>query len=79
MTESAPAGTSAPVMIRTQEPADTRSGDAGPAATSPVTGSTTGASSLAETTTTGTVGCSSVKRIQSRSFLGRSRQGLSTS
>jgi hypothetical protein len=28
---------------------------------------------------TGTVGCSSVKRIQSRVFFGNSRQGLSTS
>ena len=50
MTESAPAGSIAPVMIRTQEPAETRSGEAGPAATSPVTGRTTGASSVAEAT-----------------------------
>ena len=50
MIESAPAGTIAPVMMRTQEPAETRSGDAGPAATSPVTGRTTGSCSVAVAT-----------------------------
>ena len=41
-TASAPAGISAPVMIRTHSPGWTRSGDAGPAAMSPTTGSMTG-------------------------------------
>jgi hypothetical protein len=37
----------APVMILTQTPGCTRSGEAGPAATSPVTGRTTGLASVA--------------------------------
>jgi hypothetical protein len=48
-TASAPAGSIAPVMIRTHTPGCTRKGDAGPAATSPVTGRTTGAASVAPT------------------------------
>jgi hypothetical protein len=49
-TASAPAGSIAPVMIRTQTPGMTRSGEAGPAATSPVTGRSTGASCEAPAT-----------------------------